>query len=577
MPFQQLRGSSGCVPANAAAPLGSPLPPPRGADPFPLFSLLYASWGGAPPFGAADMMMYERWRCRTLALRAFTSPATLERRSERGAPSAAPPPEGPSTCDSAGGAGGCLASKGCRQCAKMGGIEEEAARRAEGFALLRQCLPPGIPMELVERTAWSECLSYFCKRETSCRLQWSGSSRAAESAFKESSGCFSQPPVSLPYLVARLAHRLWYLLPGSSVFFVASVGGAGVLELLPPWFSFLCEEIVAFFLFVLLHMKALIGGENGAYVHLTDREWTSRFRQLRWLLSCCPVEEPLRPALCSSLAPAQHHAEGSKAEAQGELPRLEGGRNLARRGASPLDGSLPPLDCIDASLTEYFPMNPRSAPHAFWLLFDRENLLWTVTTESYAVRSFPVLASDAVEGPLPEEEQRRGSLDGGRHGASENFATASSPKGKPKRKPLPSLVDAAREDALRFLCLLGALPPSDLAGNVNYLLSLYDDADRPYEKQQQQEEKQEQQQEEKQEEKQQQVVNDDGILQIDFTIVSKESHCEKGKKAFVCDEQLRTLTGRARLPQQREALAKTLKSVGLIEHFMIDPRDLKGT
>ncbi|KAL8454412.1 hypothetical protein Emag_001439 [Eimeria magna] len=381
-----------------ASPQGGPQ---EGQGPLSLCDLLYTSWGGAPPFSASDMQMYERWRCRTLALRSFSS--SNEESLEE--------------------------DKLKRGVEKPDKIEEEEARRAEGFVLLRRCLPRGLPMDLVERTAWAECFSFFCKRE--CLGGFRGATRAA---------CALQP-VSLPTLVARLAHRLWFLLPGGPHFFSGSLGGASLLDVMPPWVSFLCEELAAFFMFVLLHMKALIKDGTGVYVHLTDREWSARFRQVKWLLSldCPPPSSPPPSSLVTALNEEAVDVHASDAVFPGRGGKLYLG--------------LPPLECIDTSLSEHFPTNPDSAPHSFWLLFDRRALSWVVCTESYALRRFPVYDGEGPPSPgAPGSKQKR-------------------------RRPLPSLVDAAREDALRYLCMLGALPPSSLSGNTHYLFSLRSEAE----------------------------------------------------------------------------------------------------
>lgn len=424
MPFQPCQGRGASLVANATAPPGGPL---QGVGTLPLCSLLYYSWGGAPPFGAADMQMYERWRCRTLALRSLSSLSSGS--AEVSCAGTAVPASGaPSD--------------------KLDRIEEEEARRAEGFALLRRCLPTDLPMDLVERTAWTECLSYFCKRESSRRFRNGNSS-----------SIISLEPVSLPSLVARLAHRLWFLLPGGAHFFSASSGGAGLLEVLPPWVSFFCEELAAFFLFVLLHMRAIIKAEHGVYVHLTDREWSARFRQLKWLLSvdCLPPS----PFTSVPLG-AQRSTETEKVAEAIATENKKGSAFPFRGEEAHID--FPPVECIDTSLSEHFPMNPQSAPHSFWLLFDRRSLSWVVCTESYALRSFPVLNREGDPRVVPSEEASTATSDG-------------SPSAKQKKKPLPSLVDAAREDALRFLCLLGAVPPGTLSGNTNYLYSLQSEAE----------------------------------------------------------------------------------------------------
>ncbi|KAL8448623.1 hypothetical protein Emed_003624 [Eimeria media] len=682
MPLHSLHGRAASVVTNVAAPQRGPQ---EGQGPLPLCDLLYTSWGGAPPFSASDMQMYERWRCRTLALRSFSSSneecvgQEEEEELKRGVE-------------------------------KPDKIEEEEARRAEGFVLLRRCLPRGLPMDLVERTAWAECFSFFCKRE--CL----GGFRSANGA-----ACALQP-VSLPTLVARLAHRLWFLLPGGPHFFPGSLGGASLLDVLPPWVSFLCEELAAFFMFVLLHMKALIKDGTGVYVHLTDREWSARFRQVKWLLSLdCPPP--------SSPPPSSLNEEDVDVHASDAVFPVKGGKHY-------LD--LPPLECIDTSLSEHFPTNPDSAPHSFWLLFDRRALSWVVCTESYALRRFPVYDGERPPSPgAPASKQKR-------------------------RRPLPSLVDAAREDALRYLCMLGALPPSSLSGNTHYLYSLRSEADEEEEEEVASAEEQQQQQpqqqlldseaarecitdastihseltpkvalpstaaaaalnghkrrvsegpvapgvlspgsrqlhaaprmqalhseataadtattaavadavadaaadeveeleheapsprvacsptarvhqnlssrrhsrkqaatesdseadvqvleppsaeEEEEEEKPsehdenlsskggvpqkrksnpQQIVEpprhkrskqppaDHQQLQQDKHKSKKpQQNCEKQKKAYICDASLKALTNRERLPFQREALTKALKSAGLIEHFMIDPRDLR--
>lgn len=405
-----------------------------------LCSLLYDSWGGDPPLGRDDMLLFESWRCRTLAMRALGVHG--DRRGKQCSTSLhciastdanVSAPAGKFNISKLGDAStdSIIPTDHCGYsgvaCLK-GAMRHQAELRRVGFKLVKEALPTGVPMDLVERTAWSECLAFFCKQEFFQKGKCtSPSDRSGISSILR--------PVALPALVDRLSLRLWFLSPVWAS--AGPVGNYPPCNQMPGWLSFFCEEIGAFFLFLLLHMRLVLQQGDPQYLHLTDKEWNARFKHVSWLLSS---QGPVRAF--SYISPVASEMKGSQEARSVELC-TNSEKSVLLGCTQGSDGLIPSFEDIEPANSFHFPPNKRTCPHEYWLLYDRVRYSWLVCDETAVIGSFPVLETDT---PTDGYSLKiLSSLESG-NGA---------PNGK-YRRPGGSLVRAAQKDALRFLTILGA-------------------------------------------------------------------------------------------------------------------------